>query len=127
MERRRVPRLEINLSCRLSSPRLAGGPLVGVTENMSRGDVVVVLSDDGGACDLLSMGDPVVVEIDLPANHAFGRKCMQCQTTVVRTTRNEFGSARLAMRIHKMRFQSRGEGTALHEGTGEEMTRQLLM
>jgi hypothetical protein len=127
MERRRVPKLEINLSCRLSSPRLGAAPLVGVTENMSRGDVVVVVSNDGGTCDLLSMGDPVVVEIDLPANHAFGRKCMQCQTTVVRSSRNEYGAARLAMRIHKMRFQSRGEGSALHQGPGGEITRQLLM
>ncbi len=126
MERRRVPRLEINLSCRVSSPRLAGAPLSGVTENMSRGDIVVLVAGDAGACDLLSMGDPVMVEIDLPANHAFGRKCMQCQSTVVRAGRTEDGAARLAMRIHKMRFQSRGEGLALREDQGET-TRQLLM
>ena len=126
MERRRVARLEINLSCRLSSPRLSGSPLAGVTENMSRGDVVVLLTDEGAAGELFSMGDPVVIEIDLPANHAFGRKCMQCQTTVVRTSRSESGATRLAMRIHKMRFQSRGEASGLHDPTGD-MSRQLLM
>jgi hypothetical protein len=93
---------------------------------MSRGDVVVLLKDGGEAAERFAIGDPVLIEIDLPANHAFGPKCMQCQTTVVRTSQSESGATRLAMRIHKMRFQSRGEGTRSHETSGAT-SRQLLM
>ncbi len=114
------------MSCRLTSPRLGGSPLVGVTENMSRGDVVVRLVEGGAAGETLETGDPVVIEIDLPANHAFGPKCMQCQTTIMRSSRSESGALRLAMRIHKMRFQSREPGTEFHGAAGE-MSGHLLM
>jgi hypothetical protein len=106
MERRRNARLEINLHCRLTSLRLGNQPLLGVTENMSRGEVMVRLASDQGGQALPLIGEPVVVEIDLPANHAFGRKCMQCQTTVIRVAGSEAGGTSLIMRIHKMRFQS---------------------
>jgi hypothetical protein len=126
MERRRSARLEINLPCRLSSPRLGSEPLVGITESMSRGDVMVLLSEQCTAGDLLTVGDPLIVEIDLPAKHAFGRKCMQCQTTIVRVSDSESGTARIAMRIHKMRFQSRGRGAAFDDNS-EKLVRQLSM
>jgi hypothetical protein len=77
-----------------------------VTENMSRGDILVYFDGEQPAEMIPSAGDPLIVEIDLPANHAFGRKCMQCQTTVVRVMPAEDGGSRVALRIHKMRFQS---------------------
>jgi hypothetical protein len=126
MERRRNARLEINRSCRLTSPRFGRLTLVGITENMSRGDVMVLLPEDCLGGDLPLVGDPMLVEIDLPANHAFGRKCMQCQTTVVRVGKSETGAPRLSMRIHKMRFQSCGEDCAAEERPGEAL-QQLLM
>jgi hypothetical protein len=100
--------------------------LAGVTENISRGEIMLQLPAGEGLPDEPCVGDPMLVEIDLPANHAFGRKCMQCQTTVVRVSKSEEGAARLAMRIHKMRFQSCGEAPAGEEA-GEGSTRQLLM
>jgi hypothetical protein len=99
---------------------------MGITENMSRGEVVVRLAaDQGGQC-LPLIGEPVIVEIDLPANHAFGRKCMQCQTTVVRVSGSEAGGTNLTMRIHKMRFQSVEEPPAAG-GPPDDTTRHLLM
>ncbi len=71
-------------------------------------------------------GDPMVVEIDLPANHGFGRKCMQCHTTVVRVTAGEGEPPRIAMRIHKMRFQSLDESAPFEDRPGD-LVRQLLM
>ena len=126
MERRKNARLEINLHCRLASLRLGSQPLTGVTENMSRGEVMVRLTADQAAQDAPCVGDPMIVEIDLPANHAFGRKCMQCQTTVVRVTGSDAGNTYLIMRIHKMRFQSCAEAS-LAGDEGEGATRQLLM
>ena len=101
-------------------------PLLGVTENMSRGDVLVLLAAEQPAAELPCAGDPVIMEIDLPANHMFGRKCMQCQTTVVRVHKADSGVTRLAMRIHKMRFQSCAESFHLDEKAAAAV-RQLLM
>jgi hypothetical protein len=126
MERRKNARLEINLHCRLTSLRLGNQALIGVTETMSRGEVIVRLApDQGGEC-LPLIGEPVIVEIDLPANHAFGRKCMQCQTTVVRISDSEAGATNLVMRIHKMRFHSLEEAPVAG-GALDNSTRHLLM
>ena len=100
--------------------------MTGITEKMSRGDVTVLLEDGCLGVNLPFVGDPMIVEIDLPANHAFGRKCMQCQTTVVRIGTSETGAPRLSMRIHKMRFQNCDDECAAPDGS-DEATRQLLM
>ena len=126
MERRRNARLEINRACRLTSPRFGSLTLMGITENMSRGDVIVLLPEDCLGTDLPLVGDPMLVEIDLPANHAFGRKCMQCQTTVVRVGKSETGAPRLSMRIHKMRFQSCGENAAADDNPGESLGQMVM-
>lgn len=126
MERRRSPRLDISLRCRISSPKFGSETLIGLTENMSRGDVLVLLDGEYGLSDLPRVGDPLIVEIDLPANHVFGRKCMLCQTSVVRVSKSENGAPRIALRIHKMRFQS-----CVKPGSGlarlQHEMRELLM
>jgi c-di-GMP-binding flagellar brake protein YcgR len=126
MERRRNARLDINLQCRITWPRAGTGSLAAVTENMSRGDILVLLAGDQVNGSMPCMGDPLIVEIDLPANHTFGRKCMQCQTTVVRIDESESGSARLALRIHKMRFQSCLEFPASDAQVGESLGRLVM-
>ena len=93
---------------------------------MSRGDILVSLAGDLANVVTPCMGDPLIVEIDLPANHSFGRKCMQCQTTVVRIEKSEGGSARLALRIHKMRFQSCLEFPASDAEVGESLGRLVM-
>jgi hypothetical protein len=93
---------------------------------MTRGDIIVLLAGEPAPSELPREGDPLVVEIDLPANHAFGRKCMQCQTTVVRVSRSHIGVASVAMRIHKIRFQSCVEASASDQGSAVPFE-QLLM
>lgn len=105
MERRRNARVQLSLQCRITACR-GGERWTGVTENMSRGDLLVSLGMDQLSGPAPSAGDPLLVEIDLPANHSFGRKCMQCQTTVVRWSKAPSGRLHLALRIHKMRFQN---------------------
>jgi len=73
---------------------------------MSRGDVLVLLNPDYECMELPSVGDPLIVEIELPENHSFGRKCMQCQSTVVRISQSDGGAPRMALRINKMRFEN---------------------
>ena len=126
MERRRNARLDINLQCRITSPRAGTQPLAAVTENMSRGDILILIAGDQAGGAMLCVGDPLIVEIDLPANHTFGRKCMQCQTTVVRVEKSQEGAARLALRIHKMRFQSCLEFPGSDAQTADSLS-QLVM
>jgi hypothetical protein len=104
MERRRNARVQLSLQCRITACR-GGERWIGVTENMSRGDLLVSLGADQLSGPAPAVGDPLLVEIDLPANHAFGRKCMQCQTTVARLSKGPSGR----LHVHKMRFQSSAE------------------
>ena len=101
--------------------------MIGTTENMSRGDVLVLLNPDYECMELPSVGDPLIVEIELPENHAFGRKCMQCQSTVVRVSHSGDSGPRMALRINKMRFENfEGRGQTTMSKTEAEI-RQLLM
>ena len=93
---------------------------------MSRGDILVLLAGDQASGAMPGMGDPLIVEIDLRANHTFGRKCMQCQTTVVRIDKVESGATRLALRIHRMRFQSCLEFPASNGRTRESLGRLVM-
>jgi hypothetical protein len=51
---------------------------------------------------------------------------MQCQTTVVRIDKPEMGGARLALRIHKMRFQSCLEFPATNDRAVESLGRLVM-
>ncbi len=126
MEPQEDPRVDLNLPCRLTSLRLGTEPLTAVTENISRGEILLVLPVGKDPVEGPYVGDPMIVEIDLPANHTFGRKCMQCQTTVIRVSRSEDGDARLTMRIHKIRFQNCAENLT-GEALCEDSAGQLLM
>jgi len=93
---------------------------------MSRGDALIVLNGDHECSELPCIGDAAIVEFELPENHAFGRKCMQCQATIVRVSKSETGLARVALRIHKMRFQSYVRRSASKLENAEE-PRPLVM
>jgi hypothetical protein len=120
MERRRNARVQLNLQCRITSSRSGEEPWVGVTENMSRGDLLVSLQKEQLRGARPAAGDPWLVEIDLPANHNFGRKCMQCQTSVVRLHEGASGNLHVALRIHKIRFQSSPGALNLLANSGAE-------
>jgi hypothetical protein len=127
MERRGSVRLDINLQCRLLSPTNSWKALQGITENMSRSDILILLNQKERCTELPEVGAPVLVEIDLPANHAFGRKCMQCQATVVRTSVADNGAQRIALKIYKMRFESCATNSPVRRGKAEANLRELLM
>ena len=56
------------------------------TENISRSGVLIAWRGDGAALPLPSLGQILTVEVELPANHGFGQKCIHCQGTVVRAS-----------------------------------------
>jgi len=79
--------------------------LVGVTANISRGGLLV-LWNSKEAARLPRLGELVELEVELPANHSFGRKCLYCQATAVRIAGGEGSCVTVAFQIHQMKFRS---------------------
>ncbi len=125
MERRQNPRIGVRLPCRVTGP---GGKFcqpVGLTQDVSRGGILVRW-DLSHAFQLPRPGDLLDLEIELPANHSFGRKCLYCQATAVRVAPQDSGGPLVAFQIHQMRFRDSVGGTlaAIHN---QEQLRRLLM
>ncbi len=108
MDRRADPRVEVKLPCHVTAPRSKSRLFVGVTENMSRGGILVSWIADR-LSNLPKPGDLLTVDIELPANHSFGRRCMHCQVVVARVTATEKG-ARLAFQVNQMQFRNYPSG-----------------
>jgi PilZ domain len=98
--------MAVRLACHVGSTRNWPGTLEGVTDNISRNGLSIELLAEQGS-EMPEIGEMVTVEIDLPANHSFSKKCIHCQATVLRITR-ENRTAKLALSISHMKFQDLG-------------------
>src|SRR5262252_2119567 len=85
INRRESPRIDIKLRCHVTSPALWAQSSMH-TENISRSGVLIAWRGVDPALPMPAMGQIITVEIELPANHGFGQKCIHCQGTVVRVT-----------------------------------------
>lgn len=110
MDRRVDARLDVRLPCHVESPYTRSRLFVGLTENMSRSGILVQWSNSEPGVKLPRPGQLLTAEIELPANHVFGRKCLHCQVTVVRVSAPEQGTARVAFQIGQMRFRNYSNG-----------------
>ena len=102
------PRVHVKLQCRVSLARRGYPAAEAVTENISRNGVLVRWT---GAGMPVRMGDLLTVDIDLPANQAFGPRSMRCRGKVVRM--EEGNPPGLAIRIDKMAFRQNGASTGV--------------
>ena len=106
INRRESPRLDIQLRCYVTSPALWMRSAMH-TENISRTGILVAWrGEDGAAVPMPMVGQVVTVEIELPANHGFGQKCIHCQGTVTRTSPSDAGYPRVALEVNYMDFRS---------------------
>lgn len=103
--RRESPRIEIKLRCHITSPALWGQSAV-FTESISRSGVLIEWRGGDPSSPVPAIGHIVTVEIELPANHGFGQKCIHCQGTVIRVTQPEPGRMHVALRVNYMDFRS---------------------
>jgi len=76
------------------------------TENISRSGVLIAWRGVDPALPMPAMGQIITVEIELPANHGFGQKCIHCQGTVVRVMNSGLDFPHLALRVNYMDFRS---------------------
>jgi PilZ domain len=105
INRRESPRIAIKLRCHVSSPALlASGAMY--TENISRSGVLIAWRGEDADLPVPSMGQIVTVEIELPANHGFGQKCIHCQGSVMRMTSSAENFPLIALRVNYMDFRS---------------------
>ncbi len=101
INRRESPRIDIELRCHVTSP----APWVEsamYTENISRGGILVAWRSQSAAVPMPGVGQIVTVEIELPASHGFGQKCIHCQGTVTRVS----DGRRVALQVNYMDFRS---------------------
>lgn len=126
MDRRVDARLDVKLPCHVEFPYTKSRLFVGLTENMSRSGILVLWSNSDPAVRLPQPGQLLTAEIELPTNHAFGRKCLHCQVTVVRVSPSVQGTARVAFEIGQMQFRNYANGR-FTRGELEKELRQSLM
>jgi len=105
INRRESPRIEIKLRCHVTSPALWLRHAL-YTENISRGGLLIAWRFDANEPILPRAGQIMTVEIELPAHHGFGQKCIHCQGTVVRVAAPDAGLARIALSVNYMDFRS---------------------
>ena len=75
------------------------------TENISRSGVLVGWRGEGTAVPVPAIGQIVTIEIELPADHGFGQKCIHCQGSVARVAPGA-DWPRVALRVNYMDFRS---------------------
>jgi hypothetical protein len=76
------------------------------TENISRSGLLIAWRGENAGLPVPSIGQIVTVEIELPANHGFGQKCIHCQGTVTRVSSAQRDFPSVAMRVNYMDFRS---------------------
>jgi len=76
------------------------------TDNISRSGILIAWRGADPGLPMPRMGQILTVEIELPANHGFGQKCIHCQGLVMRVTPDGGDSPRVALRVNYMDFRS---------------------
>jgi hypothetical protein len=76
------------------------------TENISRSGLLIAWRGESGPLPPPVLGQILTVEIELPANHGFGQKCIHCQGTVARIAETEGECPRVALVVNYMDFRS---------------------
>jgi hypothetical protein len=105
INRRESPRIEIKLRCHVTSPALWLRCAMS-TENISRSGLLVAWRSEGAALPLPELGQIVTVEVELPANHGFGQKCIHCQGSVTRISAADPNNPGVALQVNYMDFRS---------------------
>ena len=105
INRRESPRIEIQLRCHVTSPALWLRSAL-YTENISRSGLLVAWQGGEQTLPMPSLGQILTLELELPANHGFGQKCIHCQGTVLRVTDSGRGYPIVALRVNYMDFRS---------------------
>jgi hypothetical protein len=119
INRRESERLDISLSCHVTSP-VPGWLGAMRTENISRNGVLIAWGEPGKTPEPPGEGQMMAIEIELPAHHGFGRKCIHCEGSVSRVDCVEGRRTLVALHVNYMDFRDfhlqPGAGEAAYSG-----------
>jgi hypothetical protein len=104
MNRRTNERIEMKLPCQLTFPAEWGAAVAGTTANMHRDGVLISCHPNDLRGDLPKVGAKARVQVELPPNPQFTRKCIVCDTTLVRVEKLGEAETQFAMRIGSVAF-----------------------
>ena len=103
--------MDVKLKCHVAPMKTWPQGISGVTENISRNGVLMLCADRSSG-EQPRVGEMVTVEIELPENPVFGRKCIHCQATVVRVSGEDGQPFRVAFSVNQMKFTEYGNPAA---------------
>lgn len=109
INRRDSPRMEIKLRCHVTSPQLGIESAMN-TENISRNGVLIAWRGKEDALPAPVPGQILTIDIELPVQHRFGRKCIHCQGTIVRVAGADPAVPLVALRVNYMDFRALADG-----------------
>lgn len=98
--------------CYVQAPEIGAHQLVGISENISRSGILLTLKEDSSLADSIAVGLSATVEVELPAEHSLGPKCIRGEGRVVRVTCQD-DEIQVAMRFRNLQFRNLGSGNAL--------------
>lgn len=105
INRRESARIEIKLRCHVTSPAIWVRSAM-YTENISRSGLLIAWRGENAALPVPAVGQIVTVEVELPANHGFGQKCIHVQGNVIRVIEAGQDSPQVALRVNYMDFRA---------------------
>jgi len=118
LEQRSHERINLALECRVSPGSRRSSGTMKLVENISRSGILIRWLASDGPEDIPRPGDTLNIEMALPANHNFERKCWFCGGTVVRVTKAEDNSPLVAVRINTTKFRKYSP-PANHKGSSQ--------
>lgn len=105
LEQRSHERVNLALECHVYSGNKRSAGSTKLVENISRTGILIRWVASDKAEDIPRAGDSLNIEMALPANHSFDRKCWFCGGTVVRVSKAEDNSPLVAVRINTTKFR----------------------
>jgi PilZ domain len=102
MERRRDPRFDIRLKCRVQP---VGGQhfIEGLTLNLSRSGALIRMVPNGHPALVPRPGDALWAEVPLPAHRQFKQRCLASKAVAVRISEDKEGWV-VALRFERVQF-----------------------
>jgi len=97
----------LRLPCRVWSPHKTFSDLLGVTKNISRTGVLVLIQSSGIPEIAPKVGEEARLFLDLPHSANFEPRCLDCATRVVRVSALDADAREIAFEIEKIRVCGR--------------------
>ena len=101
MERRSTERIDLQLTCFVSTGKVNCAPVCGFTENVSRSGMLMRWTE---GVPLPPLRKKLVLDVQLPENSDFGARVMRCDARVVRVSPSDGNAHLVAVRVLSMRF-----------------------